>query len=309
MGPVSSTLVVATKDRPVDCERLLWLLEGRPDLPDRILVVDASESEQTRKVCEAFAQEGRSLHDRLHWTRAEEAGLPAQRNQALDLVTTELVHFLDDDSRPSDGYFAEIADFFEADTAHRVVGVTGVIVNPPRARRNSALHRLFLLTPEAGRLNRAGRNAIARDAPAPLVVDSLSGCSMTCRTDVARRVRFATELQWGPSGGYALGEDLEFSLRLARLGQLWCLPQARLLHEESETNRASRKTYARAAAAFRRRLAEDTDVAVSRSAFWWSTVGSVLAGIAKFLLGRDRDGLATAVAEARGAFDRSVTRR
>lgn len=307
MSALSATLVVATKDRPEDCRELLRLLDGREDLPDRILVVDASEDDRTRAVCEDTPT-GSALHSRLSWHRASRAGLASQRNEALTLVETDLVHFLDDDSRPMPGYFEAIEEWFAADGHERVVGVTGLVVNPGPARRVTALHRLFLLTPEQGRLNRAGRNAVVLVGTEPFEVDCLSGCTMSMRAAVARELRFDEALERGATGGYALGEDLEMSVRLAHVGELWCLPQARLRHEESVTNRSRRLVYEHAASAFRRRLADDPQVPVARWGFWWSTLGDMLIACLNKVVGRDADGFRVAAAVFGGARDTRVRR-
>lgn len=307
MSALSSTLVVATKDRPDDCRELLLLLDGRDDLPDRVLVMDASVDDRTEAVCRDTAV-GEALGSRLVWRRAERAGLASQRNEALGLVDTDIVHFLDDDSRPHPGYFRTVADYFEQDPDGRVVGVTGLVVNPARTRRVTALHRLFLLAPEQGRLNRAGRNAVVVDGREPFRVDCLSGCTMSMRTAVARKLGFDPTLERGISGGYALGEDLDMSVRLSREGELWCLPAAAIRHEESTVNRARRLVYEHAASAFRRRLADDTDAPVVPWRFWWATLGDMLIACLNRVSGRDADGFRVARALLDGARDTRVRR-
>lgn len=303
----SDTLVIATKDRPDDLRVLLALLASGTRVPQKVLVIDAGNDERAMRVCREAAAKAHLL-GRLVYVRARRAGLPSQRNEALEMLGTDLVHFLDDDSRPALSYFETVVDFFERDVARRVGGVTGLVTNPVTQRRCGLLHRVFLLAPEQGTLNGAGRNAVVRTGTVPFQVDCLSGCSMSFRREVFERLRFDESLERGLTGGYALGEDLDLSLRLRPTWQSWCLPAAQLRHEESPVNRSKRVQYDRAASAFRRRLAEDPSTPVRWHLFWWSTVGDVALSAANRFVGRDPDGLRVAAAKMRGAVEGQPSR-
>lgn len=308
MTPLTDTLVVATKDRAADVEALLRHLGGVEPLPLRIVVVDASTDDVTASVCRSVDVPS-AVAARLTYVRATRTGLASQRNQALTLVDTDIVHFLDDDSRPEADYFAQVVAFFSADTRQRVGAVTGLVTNPGPRRRTTLVHRLFLLDPKPGQLNRAGRNAVLRDESAPRPVDCLSGCCMSFRRTVLEGLTFDERLQEGITGGYALGEDLDMGLQVARRAQLWCVPQARLAHEESPQNRAKALAYEHAASAFRLRLACDPCAPVTRLGFAWATLGDALLATVSSVTGGGTEGLARARAVLRGARDRRVCLR
>lgn len=301
---LTDTLVVATRNRAEDLRGLLVHLEGVVPLPCRILVVDASEGPDTEEACRTHTME--QVASRLVYVRAERVGLASQRNQALSMIENDIVHFLDDDSRPEPDYFSAVMAFFSRDTRRRVGAVTGVVVNPGRARRATMFHRFFLLSPRPGQLNRAGVNAVLRHETQPRQVDCLSGCSMSFRRSALVGLTFDEQLQQGVTGGYALGEDLDIGLQVRQRSEVWCVPSARLRHEESPHNRAQALVYSHAAAAFRRRLAEDPTSGVSALAFAWGCLGEAILAALNGVTQRDSHGVARARAILRGARDRSV---
>lgn len=161
--------------------------------------------------------------------RARE-GTASQRNVGLAYATADLVHFLDDDVRVEPDYLTVMDRAFDdLDT----VGAMGNIVELlPRTtigvRR--ILRRIALAEPGQGCVGRAGTNQPVRDRDLDRWVEWMPGGAMSVRRSVVQDLRFDEGLQEGPTGTYALGEDVDFSYRVASRGRLRFVSKARVRH-------------------------------------------------------------------------------
>jgi hypothetical protein len=246
------------------------------------LVVDSSDGQDTRQVVSRYVAS--TSPGQIQYLAAA-PGLTTQRNIGLDALAgfRGIVHFIDDDSRVSPDYFVELSHEY-ADP--RVVGVGGLVVEPsweaaPRTPRYAHLYRrLFLIEAAPGGVTKSARNSMLRRTARVVSVSWLSGCSMSFRYDLALREKFDEGLR-----GYSLGEDLEFSTRMARHGLLRLTPHAVVEHLASPTNRSGlleltvldlvNRWY------FVGKLRE-----FNRLAFWWTWMGMVIEASGRTLLGR-----------------------
>ena len=262
-----------------------------------ILVLDASTTHATAHICESLAQQfGTSL--RLIYRRANHSGLARQRNEAVVIcrkLGAAIVHFIDDDTEVSPGYFNAIEQRLAADPD--VAGVGGIIVNQPEVRF-VGLKRLFLLgSCKRGTVLRSGRNILGQypGTRASDHVDWLSGCSMSFRVDVFDSLAFDNALQ-----GYSFGEDYDFTFRVSRTHRLAVEPSAHCVHHLTPTMRGSRRTHARLRTeATHRWVKQNRSFGMSAPAFWWSALGEFLLSLGHGVFYRDRDSLHT----ARGVID------
>ena len=223
-------VVIATKDRHDDLQHCLESLARQTAKPERVIVIDASSTPYALAVPAGLAVEM----------------LPSppgtlQRNIGLDLARASLVGFFDDDVELEPDYFERIADWLEQHPA--CVGVSGNIVNErPRSRGSKIYRRLFALAADDGVLLRSGEVAYVRLPTRATRVDSLSGGNMIFRLQEIATLRFDEELPY-----YA--EDVDFSLRASRHGELWMIPDARLVHRKSPESRPPQREYVRRAIA------------------------------------------------------------
>jgi GT2 family glycosyltransferase len=166
-------------------------------------------------------------------------GLPRQRNLALDLLDGELIAFFDDDVALGREYLERVVDLFvRRPTA---VGVSGHIDNDAGfAAGSRAFRRAFSLSTGDGKLQPSGEAMYLRRPAAPTRVQTLSGSNMVWRRSALDGLRFDETLE-----GYAYMEDVDFSLRAALRGELWTLPDARLVHERTQTSRVPPRAYVR----------------------------------------------------------------
>lgn len=251
-APEGLALVVCTYRRPRAVRRLLVALESQVLAPDRVLVVDASPDEETRRVVEALAGGSGS---RLEYCLAPpgERGLTRQRNLGIAGTDEPLVAFLDDDTVPSPEYFAELVAALRRDPG--LVGVGGRIRDGlwrerggvwirPEGLRWSLRRRLGLDSPApAGRMTDRGH-------PRPLSflppdgrdheVDFVMGGASLWRRSLLERVPFSRWFE-----GYGLYEDMDFSLRARRHGRLLFVGAAVLDHLHEPAGRPPAFRYGR----------------------------------------------------------------
>lgn len=231
------SLVVATYRRPAGVVVLLKQLQGLPDPPAEVVVVDGSPEHESGPVLAAWARTC-DLPFNLLYVRSP-AGLTRQRNVGIDATTGPFVFFLDDDCEPLPGYFTAIRAVFDADSDAAIAAVAGTLINeldqpvPWRWRIRFALR----LVPrgESGRyypMATSVPRALARPFTGSRPTDVLPGAAFACRRTALARCRFSQFFD-----GYSQGEDLEMSRRLARDWELrWC-GDAHAIHRKAAAGR------------------------------------------------------------------------
>ena len=266
-------VVICTKNRPDEIKMSCVAAHmSLPSIP--ILVVDASTTEATRHVCEKISRDYKQSLN-LIYRRAYQPGLARQRNEAIGIcreLGVHMVHFIDDDTEVSDGYFEAIERHFRTDST--VMGIGGVILNQPIVNYVKLKSFFLLGSHRRGSVLRSGRNMLGQ-YPGTLATDHvewLNGCSMSFRMTVFDEVKFDNGLQ-----GYSMGEDYDFSFRVSRIGRLAVEPAATCIHHLTPTMRGSVRTQARRATeATHRWVNAHRELGMSPTAFWWSTFGEFL---------------------------------
>lgn len=217
----SVTLVVPTLRRPRRLAQTLDAVSRLSPGPNEVLVVDGDPQQSAA----AVAQEADALSA---WPTIHvpcPTGLTRQRNRGLDRASGSVVTFLDDDATPEPSALRELLLPY-ADSS--VVGTSGRVVEPTShtfVGQRSRLRLLFGSGPE-GTMTAAGypRRIVHVDREHDL--EFMSGCFMSARTEVARRVRFDEALP-----GYGLAEDEDFGWRMSRQGRLRYVPSAVVHHD------------------------------------------------------------------------------
>ena len=216
---LSVSAVICTRNRPVDLRRTLESLAWQSTRCAEIIVVDDSDRErrsETERICEAVDADVTVI-------TKETPGLTASRNIAIERVTGDVTIFFDDDVVLRPDYIAEMVAAFTNDPG--LVGAGGSIDDDHvyGARWLRAL--LMIPGRPTGRVYRSGWSSqLPRSSTR--AVEHLIGCNMAYRTSVMKNYRFNSDFR-----GYALGEDLEFSHRLALDGhRISTVGTARIWH-------------------------------------------------------------------------------
>ena len=212
---MSTSLIIATLDRPDDLDRCLRSVARlRPGF-DEIIVVEQGDARRTRALVARFPD--------LPVTVAalSSPSLTRARNAGIERARGDYVFFVDDDTELPPDYVRAALDGFRAHP--RAVGLTGTLRHGREAVRHTSVRRLLhrclyaLLLVHAWRSNRvlrSGSNCFAWGAPGPPCpahdVQWLPGCHFVYRQRVFDDgFRFNPDfVRWG------FGEDIFLSYRI-----------------------------------------------------------------------------------------------
>jgi glycosyltransferase involved in cell wall biosynthesis len=270
----SIEVVICTRDRAAELRRCLLSIITQTVTSLTVFVVDGGDDDASLAVVEE-ARAGAPPDYTVKYMKTP-AGLTRQRNAAVEHLepSTEYVCFIDDDAVIAPEYVAAIERAFRLDKCAEVVGVGGLIQNPP-PRPYPFLRRIFFLdSKRGGAVLPSGVNVQLAKADGPTYVDWITGCAMSFRRSIFGEFRFDSSLQ-----GYSLGEDVEFTFRLSRRYKLLVTPDAHLWHLRADAGRDDEVSYAREQILFRYRLVRAHPQELSVVAFAWCCFGEILQNV------------------------------
>ncbi len=291
-GALSHDLIICTRNRPGDLRTALESVATQTLLPDTVLIVDASDTDEPAETVERFASRQSHLNVRIMRTTP---GLPAQRNLGARASAADVVHYIDDDVVLERNYLAAIVARF---STSQVLGVGGFVTNQPE-RSPRLWWRLALVdSRRQGVILPSGQNIIVWDPSECLKVDWLSGCSMSYRRHVVLEHLFDESLP-----GYALLEDADFSYRVSRVGPVLVEPRARLEHHVSPVERWDYSRRYRTAVRRRGWFVAKNMSRWNLVVFAYSVLAAILVQVGVSLAQRQRFGVRVAWWWLQGALD------
>lgn len=190
-------------------------------------------------------------------------GTATQRNAGLEAVAADIVHFVDDDVLVEPDYVASI------DAAYDLSGVVGATGNLARVVRTQVvgprLRQLLQGRPGPGCVSRAGVAEPIDPTHGDYDVQWMPAAAMSFDRAAADGLRFDETLERGPTGPYALHEDVDLTHRLSHRGRLRFVSTARAEHIGADTWRLDWPAYWEMRTLTRRYLATKPDLALSRT--------------------------------------------
>ena len=232
-------VAICTQQRAESLKRFLTSLAAQDRRPDELIIVDASEDDATKQMLDQFdgiaTIAGRFLYFRVSGGLK---GITRQRNFALNSATTDLIAFFDDDVELMPGCLREM-ERVHREAQQPVAGVGAFMRNQAWPLADSWVWRVrrqlrLVANLQPGSYHRSGIS-IPWNLPSLdglIEGDWLPGCAMMWKTAIAREIRF-----YEGFGGYAQGEDLEFSLRARRHGKLLVSGAAHVIHYYESSGR------------------------------------------------------------------------
>lgn len=234
-GYASVSIIVPTKNRAEDLAEAVESILNQEVLPDELVIVDQSETDEGRKrVEQVFAGASAGVCERiaLHYIHDTTITGSAQaRNLGIERSTKEVIVLLDDDVILEPAFLKEMLDVYRDDAT--VDGVSAIITNydkPGKLRR--AYVWLFRRGPFRDERQRIYWNAERLRTAAPIIVRKFGAGGMSIRRDSMGPVRFDSQLKGVPGG-----EDVDFCCRLAGNCKLVIAPRSRYVHKRSPANR------------------------------------------------------------------------
>lgn len=246
------TVVIPTCNRPTELNTLLDALLKQDVSIDQVIIVDSSDQVTDLGV----AKIGQS---NLHHLTVGVKSAAIQRNIGIENVVEncKFLCFLDDDVIPGPSYVSKLVYGLESNGG---CGISGIAINPQshaefRTRPQDAfgaIQRFFGLDSlRDGKLLRSGVNIPVRDYSGSIRrVDWLIGCSIWDFKKI-KLLRFEGDFM-----GASLSEDVIFSVRASKFGELLVDPSTHLWHTESDIGRQKGATFWEMWVVNRKRLVE-----------------------------------------------------
>jgi len=162
------------------------------------------------------------------------AGLPSARNIGIrSMENSDVIHFLDDDVRVGEGYFKHVENFLRQNP--NVDGGAPIEMSsifPIRANKLFKVKNFLGMIPVPGKVSISMRNYWGSvNDNSPRKVDWLPGLAMFYKRSSIDGYYFNEKLESFTLGGYSLGEDLIFTLKLTEDGRtLFAIPELKLTH-------------------------------------------------------------------------------
>ncbi|MDY6914471.1 MAG: glycosyltransferase [Planctomycetota bacterium] len=223
---LSVSVIVATHDRAESLRRAVDSVLTQSCLPLELIVVNDGD-EQTPPDIAGRADAAGVTYRSLRQGRAS---LPAARNRAMEISRGDVILFIDDDVVLPAEYLLRLIELYELDAAGVVAGIGGRIVEPDQDRLPRRIWEALAVALGLGRFS--PRRCAGRYVALPVRLRGrlvparrLSGGAMSLRDRLAKSERFDERF-----GGYALGEDREFSFRVGRRWPLFSAPDLEALH-------------------------------------------------------------------------------
>ena len=206
--------ILCTRNRPVQIRSLIELLGKLKSVNKTSVVVVDSSDLQLSYDAELFS----NFHGyKVLYTTP---GLPSQRNIGLKESSSALVVFLDDDVELEDNFVEETIDYFQNDEACDGLGY--LLKDVSLTTGSKFLDRMRGLTQSKfGQVSKSGINlwyptlGSREGFCSPMWIP---GCAMSFRRKSIEGLSFESKLEKGILKGYALGEDVDFTLNIVKRG-------------------------------------------------------------------------------------------
>ncbi|GAI81295.1 unnamed protein product, partial [marine sediment metagenome] len=241
----SSSVIIPTKNRPQALVECLDSVSNQTLLPDEIIVVDASDTEELNSGIVVRVNENVKticLHTAI-------AGLTHQKNVGVKACSGDIVFFLDDDIVLEKDFIKEIVSVFDDDHERKIGGVCGQIISPRKRRSYSprslliaaieavdkAIAIIFLLRKKGnGTFRASGFPNYPYNVDELKRVEFLSGGLTAWRKEIFDDFKFDENLK-----GSSYNEDVDFSYRVSRQYINMYNPYARSIHKDSPLARGN----------------------------------------------------------------------
>lgn len=222
--PVSA--VIATANRADVFNKTLISLFCQSIVPQQIIVVDASDNDETYLLC-------KQNYPIIQWIKAKIKGAATQRNEGIDLVQTEFVFFMDDDIVFEEGCIEKL--WAAINNTNDTGGINAMITNQQYHAPGSLtkfMYRLMhgkKLHSYAGMCIGPAWNLLPEDSDHLPAIQPVEWLNTTCtmyRKAALPIPAFSTHFT-----GYSLMEDVCLSLEVAKKWKLLNARTARIFHD------------------------------------------------------------------------------
>lgn len=217
------SLIICTKDRPFDLNRLLESVVNQEKSPFEVIIVDGSDSPVSEVASRFF--------DRLpiKYFELRPPGLTRQRNFGISKLSedSEWVGFLDDDLELVDSTLQALESFLNKNVDLGGVGLK--IKNQPNPPKSLIKNLMLLDDYPGGVVTASGAAGAIRPYSSSRNVEWLYGGATFWKKEILDEYDFD---EWFSGVGYC--EDLDFSYKVSRLHKLMLCAEAECFHHDKE---------------------------------------------------------------------------
>ncbi len=286
---IKHALVICSFGRPKDVVTLLKQVENLPSAEHiKKYIVENSGKENNLKIIEDFVLS--STHHESYQILQTNPGLPTARNAALRACDEEFIHFLDDDVELKSDYFQDVEAVFNS--YPEAIGMAPRITFPSGHNNRLFRTKMQKLLHLEGKVSSTGRAYWISKTSGLQQVEWLPGCAMSFRRGSLGDLKFSDILEKGPLGGYALGEDLDFTFRLSRKGTLLGVNELEVMHKLHPNQRTDwallDEGLGRFLAYFEREFPEESKPIVTKLSLLLDTFYLCVRGVSKSNLTRNK---------------------
>lgn len=236
----SHTVVICTRDRVDEVLEFLDNLSKTTSFEVvRVIIVENSLSQENTQILRKLIDYETKLSNVT--VIQSSPGLAQARNESLPLLAGDIVHFMDDDITLPMNYFEYIDEIFTKypTIAGLAPHIESAINNSDFEIRMIVEKILGFIFRADGKLSKSGRARWIRKSRKHYDVEWLPGCCMAYRINAIVNNKFETGLENGPLGGYALGEDLDFSHQISKRAKLMGLGEISIEHKLAPNDRTN----------------------------------------------------------------------
>lgn len=231
--PVSA--IIPTKDRETVLNRTLQSLFQQSHLPEKVIIVDASFTEEKSQRLRSFAW---PAGVELVYVPAATQGAAHQRMQGIDISSSEFVFFMDDDIVFEAGCIERLYGGFSQSA--RVGGVNAMITNQLYTKPGFVTRSMYTmlsgrrLKTWAGMIIGPAWNLLPEDDPSLPEYVKCEWLNTTCT--IYRRSALPSPVFPGVFTGYSLMEDVALSVVVSRNWDLLNARTARIFHDSQQSD-------------------------------------------------------------------------
>ena len=231
------SVIIPTMNRSSDLRLALDTLLGQTYKPFEVLVIDQSLDDKTRVLITEKKAVVQEKQINLEYVFQEEKSSVKARNRGIEMALGDIVSFLDDDIELFEDYFEKVVRYFKEDASLGALSGNTLIKNKLGGWKWSLrkiLLNIFLLNDFKGNMTASGFGypVYEREIDRVMSVEMLPGCNMNMRAGCIPDLRFD---EWFT--GYSYREDVELSYRVSLKAKVLMVPDAKLYHHYSLSNR------------------------------------------------------------------------
>jgi GT2 family glycosyltransferase len=234
-NPLFYSIVVCTKNRPDEMKSFLENLSSQQS-DSLVVVVVVDGSAENYKLQGSVSEKPRSHFNPKIVTLCTSGGKPTALNLAMTYLENNSFSlaatvFLDDDITFN---LVEIEKGVRYLKENDVCGLSPLIINEgDSCRRKRFMNRQGIFPQKSGALTKSGENhgINARNIQGEWKnTDWLPGGASIYDWNKIKLLRFSEQLENPDLNGYALGDDVDFSIKASEKGVLGCLQEIQVIH-------------------------------------------------------------------------------